>query len=155
MNDTAQVRTYRPEDIDDCVAVFRTNTPKYFQTSEESAFAEFLREPRCTYLVIEQGSKIVACGGFHVKTEKREASLCWGMVRQELHGNRLGTRLLKERLQRIALLPTIDRVRMDTSQHTVKFYERFGFVVESVIKDKYAPGLDRIDMALRLSAQKK
>jgi len=149
------VRDFRPEDRAACVAVFRSNIPKYFQTSEEPAFAEFLRQPRSTYLVIEQGSAIVACGGFHDNSEKREARLCWGMVREDLHGEALGTRLLQERLQRIAELPNFDRVRMDTSQHTVKFYERFGFVVESVAKDKYAPGLDRIDMVLRLSVQKK
>ena len=81
--------------------------------------------------------------------------MCWGMVRREFHGQGFGTRLLQERLKRLAALPNVDRVRMDTSQHTVKFYERFGFVVESVIKDNYAPGFDRIDMALPFFVQKK
>ena len=41
-------------------------------------------------------------------------------------------------------------VSIDTSQHTVPFYERMGFRTTSVMRDGYAPGLDRCEMILEL-----
>ncbi|WP_258078827.1 hypothetical protein [Xanthomonas arboricola] len=47
-------------------------------------------------------------------------------------------------------MPDVRRVILDTSQHTRQFYARFGFVVQQVTVDGYAPGLERWDMALDL-----
>ena len=46
--------------------------------------------------------------------------------------------------------PGVTAVRLDTGQHTTGFYERFGFVIERVTPDGYAPGSHRHDMVLTL-----
>jgi len=44
--------------------------------------------------------------------------------------------------------PGATGMRLNTGALTTGFYERFGFVVERVVKDGYAPGGDRHDMRL-------
>jgi predicted GNAT family N-acyltransferase len=149
------MRTWTPEDREKCLDVFRTNMPNYFFTAEEDGFAKFLDAPDCEYFVVEDGDEVVACGGFHVNSEEREASMVWGMVRQDRHKRGIGTLLLLGRLQKIAAMPEVTHVHMDTSQFTFKFYERFGFVVESVKKDGYLPGLDRYDMSMAMTEDRR
>lgn len=80
------------------------------------------------------------------------ARFCWGMVRLDCHGQGLGRSLAEARLALIRDDPQVRRVRLDTSQHTLSFFQRFGFRLESVHPDGYGPGLDRCEMLLELSA---
>lgn len=66
----------------------------------------------------------------------------------DLASPRPGNRLLSARLEAVRLMPNIQRVVLDTSQHTQAFYARFGFVAQHVVRDGYGAGLDRWDMAL-------
>jgi hypothetical protein len=149
------MRPWTPDDREKCLDVFRTNMPNFFFTSEEDGFVKFLDHPDCEYFVVEDGGEVVACGGFHVDSEKHEASIVLGMVRQDRHKTGVGTYLFLGRMKKIAQLPHITRVRMDTSQFTFRFYERFEFVVESVKKDGYQPGLDRYDMGMKLTDERR
>ncbi|MCI0343387.1 MAG: tRNA preQ1(34) S-adenosylmethionine ribosyltransferase-isomerase QueA, partial [Planctomycetales bacterium] len=58
--------------------------------------------------------------------------------------------LFEERLGWVRDRPSVARVTLDTSQHTVAFFERFGFRTTRVTRDHYAPGLHRHDMELVL-----
>jgi predicted GNAT family N-acyltransferase len=69
------------------------------------------------------------------------------MVRQDRHRNGLGRLLAHERLAAIDRSGVVERVELQTSQHTVGFYERLGFAAVSVEPDGFAPGIDRIVMA--------
>ncbi len=40
-------------------------------------------------------------------------------------------------------------IQLDTSQHTYRFFERFGFNVKQISKNGYGEGLDRYDMILK------
>ncbi|RZJ45532.1 MAG: GNAT family N-acetyltransferase [Brevundimonas sp.] len=151
--DTA--RPYTAADRAACLALFDSNAPRFFDPSERVGFEQFLDDLRWPYQVIERpdsegGGRIVACGGHAVEPDGRTVSLCWGMVEQGLHGQGLGRLLTEARLAAARAEPGVTAVRLDTGQHTTGFYERFGFVIERVVKDGYAPGSDRHDMRLTL-----
>jgi ribosomal protein S18 acetylase RimI-like enzyme len=143
-------RPYVAADRAACLALFDSNAPRFFDPSERAGFEQFLDEMRWPYQVIEREGRVVACGGHAVEPDGRTVSLCWGMVEQGLHGQGLGRRLTEARLAAARAEPGVTAVRLDTGQHTTGFYERFGFVIERVVRDGYAPGSDRFDMRLDL-----
>jgi GNAT superfamily N-acetyltransferase len=143
-------RPYEPIDREACLALFDSNSPRFFDPSERPGFEAFLDQLAWPYQVIERDGRIVACGGHAVEPDGRTVSLCWGMVEAGLHGQGLGRRLTEARLAAARAVPGATSVRLDTGALTTGFYERFGFVVETVQSDGYAPGSDRHDMRLTL-----
>jgi GNAT superfamily N-acetyltransferase len=149
-----RVRDYAPADREACLGVFDSNVPRFFVTAEREVFAAFLDALPGPYLVLEDGDgAIVGCGGYAVVPETRTADLCWGMVARGRHGTGLGALLLDARLDGIRADAAVDALELNTSQHTRGFYERRGFVVERVVPDGFAPGLDRCDMRLPLAGR--
>lgn len=146
-----RVRPFAPADRDACLAVFDSNVPAYFVAEERAAFVAFLDALPGPYLVLEdEDGSVAGCGGWAVVPETRTADLCWGMVSLHRHGTGLGRLLFDARLHGIRADADADAVALNTSQHTRGFYERRGFVIERVVPDGYAPGLDRCDMRLVL-----
>lgn len=146
-----RVREYTAADRGACLSVFDSNVPRFFVTDERAPFAAFLDALPGPYLVLEdEDGAVVGCGGYAVTPGTATVNLCWGMVRQEHHGTGLGKLLTVARLERIRADAAIEAVGLDTSQHTVGFYQRLGFRTERVTPDGYAPGLDRCDMRLVL-----
>ncbi|MBP2299879.1 GNAT family N-acetyltransferase [Azospirillum picis] len=146
------VRPYAEPDRNGCLAVFDGNMPRFFSAAERPDFARFLARHALdwSYLVLERGGRIAACGGIVLENDGTTAGLCWGMVDRALHGTGLGTTLTEARLRSAAAIPGVTRVKLDTSQHTHGFYRRFGFRTVAVAEDGYGPGLDRYDMLLHL-----
>jgi N-acetylglutamate synthase-like GNAT family acetyltransferase len=145
------IRRYLPADRDACLAVFDSNTPKFFRSHERRDFEEFLDGPGCSYFVMEHDAAIVGCGGYFVTEEKTLARLVWGMVRHDLQRQGLGRFLLLFRLREIAKAGGVQMVCLDTSQNTAVFFESQGFKVRRVTKDGYAARLDRVEMAMKLT----
>lgn len=143
---------YRPADLGACLAVFDSNVPRYFDPRERPVFTEFLGALPGPYLVLrlEEG-EVVACGGYAVREEAEAGDLCWGMVRRDLHGLGLGRALLNLRIDALREDSRVGHVELNTSQHTVAFYEGLGFRTVGVEPDGYAPGLDRCEMRLDLT----
>ena len=77
------------------------------------------------------------------------------MVHPNHQKSGIGARLTEFRLREIARTPFVDIVVMDTSQHTVGFFERFGFSATSVEPDSYAAGLHRYNMQLALDPKRR
>ena len=144
------VRPYQASDRDACLALFDGNTPRFFDPSERADFAAWLDTSTHPYLVILRDGRIVACGGHALEAGGSVASLCWGMVAQDVHGQGLGRALTQARLDAIRTMPQVARVTMNTSQHTQGFYARFGFVGVKVTPHGIGPGLDQWDMMLQL-----
>ena len=55
------------------------------------------------------------------------------------------------RLRGITKAGGVQLVSLGTSQHTAAFFEKQGFKVTSIRKDGYAPGVDRVEMMMKLS----
>lgn len=151
MTSDTSFRAYTPADRVACLALFDGNTPAFFAEVERGDFATFLDQEDKAYFVIEDGGRIVACGGY--ETEHDDAALacfCWGMVARDRHRMGLGERLARERLARIAADPRYTGVILDTTPMSRGFFERLGFTAVKTTPDGYAPGYDRIDMRLDL-----
>ncbi len=143
-------RPYEPKDRAACLALFDSNVPRFFDPTEKAGYERFLDRLDSPYQVIERDGRVVACGGLAVERDGRTATLCWGMVEGGLHGRGVGTALTGARLAAARATPGVEVVRLDTGRWTTGFYERFGFVLETVTPDGYAPGSDRHDMRLDL-----
>ncbi|MDB5440025.1 MAG: family N-acetyltransferase [Caulobacteraceae bacterium] len=142
------IEPYQPGDRDACLAVFDSNTPRFFRPDEREAFAAFLDAPPGPYLVGRREGAIVACGGYgEDPCAPGSWLLCWGMVVAHLHRQGLGRALLQARLRAAAEAPGFRELRLNTSQHSSGFFERLGFVVTEVERDGYGPGLDRYAMS--------
>lgn len=133
-------------DREACLALFDSNVPDFFHEGERPEFEAFLDDLPGPYLVLLRDREIVACGGYALRDGGAVADLCWGMVRRDLHGRGLGRHLAERRIARAVTDPRVAEIALNTSQHTVGFYERLGFVTLSVESDGYAPGLDRCEM---------
>lgn len=146
-------RAYLSEDRAACLAIFDSNLPRYFAPEERADFGTFLDSLTTEdwpYLVLTEDQRVVACGGLIVDAGLRQAALTWGMVDRARHGGGLGRQLTLFRLDLARATPGIDRVVMETSQHTRGFYDRLGFVVTKVTPDGFGAGIDRCDMVLTL-----
>jgi len=75
------------------------------------------------------------------------------MVQADLHKQGLGKFLLIERLKQIYKDFGETLVQIDTSQHSQGFFERYGFQVNEVAQNYFAPGLHRVDMELQLNEE--
>jgi N-acetylglutamate synthase-like GNAT family acetyltransferase len=145
------VRPYSPADHAACLAVFDSNTPRFFDPAERRKFETFLDAPFCSYFVMEHDGAIVGCGGYAIEQDTAMASLIWGMVRNDLHRRGLGRFLVMFRLKEITKANGAQIVRLSTSQHTAPFFAKQGFKVAGIEKDGYASGMDRVEMRMKLS----
>ncbi len=146
-----QLRQYDPADQERCLAIFDSNVPLFFGSAERPQFESFLVRLPGRYFVVEEapGGEVLACGGY-VEDEPGEIVLTWGMVDRAHHRQGIGRFLLVERLAELAAVPDWHTVRIDTSQHTSRFFERFSFSLTEVEPDRFGPGLDAYTMILPL-----
>ncbi|MDR6647920.1 GNAT family N-acetyltransferase [Chitinophaga ginsengisegetis] len=154
------IRPYTPSDKPACVAAFKSNMPGFFAPAELPDFEEWLRkqDTRYTspqknnneqYYVATLEEQVIGCGGYYIDTAKQEASMTWGLITHALHKQGYGKQLFLYRVHVIQSICPLCRIRLDTTQHSYPFFGKLGFVVTSITKDSYGPGLDRYDMELK------
>ena len=149
MSSRPAIRPYDSADREACLAVFDSNVSDYVAPGERALFAGFLDErPGPFFVVSDPARTVVACGGYALQASGRSADFCWGMVTKSAHGQGLGRLLARQRIADIRRNPQVDRIRLDTSQHTVGFYEHLGFRTVRIDPAGYGPGLDRCEMEL-------
>ena len=141
-----KISDFKPEYETACLDLFISNEGQYFDSSEKADFERFLREgvKKCPYFVVIEDGQILGCGGYAVVDGT--AYLCWGMVKRSWHQSGIGTRLLTYRLREIEAQFGAVPVKIDTSQHTQAFYQKFGFVVVGIKPDGFGPGIDEVAM---------
>jgi N-acetylglutamate synthase-like GNAT family acetyltransferase len=145
------IRPYRPEDREGCLRVLDSNVPEYFLASdreEVGAFLDRLEDQGVHYLVVEEEGAIVACGGVAVSATK-DARMCWGMVRRDVHRRGLGRMLLAARLIEGAKMGAVTS-SLATIPAVEGFFAKLGFELVGSEKDHYAPGWDRRDNVITL-----
>ncbi|MBN9387431.1 MAG: GNAT family N-acetyltransferase [Chloroflexi bacterium] len=144
------LREYTPQDKAACLDLFDSNLDPYFLPHERAEFSRFLDKKIGEYFVVEDNGDILGCGGIAFTDETGEANLTWGMINRQKHRQGIGSFLTEGRLERIRQIPGLKTVTIQTSQHTVAFYARYGFEVREIIKDGFGPGLDNYKMTLSL-----
>lgn len=143
----AHIRPYTPAARPACLAIFRSNLPKYFAPEELPLFAAWLDKPGLTdYYVLEVEGRVVGCGGFYALPEQRQANLAWGMIHSDHHGQGYGSLLTGYRLELMRERYPGYALMLSTSQHTFGFYEKQGYEVREVIPDGFGEGLDKYIM---------
>ena len=146
------VRPYLPTDRDACLAVFDSNAPEFFLPRERAEYERFLDDPSGPYFVMDHDGLIAGCGGYYViGGEPTRARMAWGMVLREWQRKGLGRLLLMYRLRQITKAGGVQFVGLDTSQRSAPFFQSQGFKVAGIAADGYGPGLDRVEMAMKLN----
>ena len=102
-----------------------------------------------TYFVLFNDFDLVACGGYGINKSQTKAGLSWGLVHSVHHNLGYGSYMLKYRLNEIRNNYLDIQIHLDTSQHTYRFFEKFGFSVNQISKNGYGEGLDKYDMILK------
>jgi len=150
MPDQIIIRKYTSSDQDSILEMLRLNTPAYFAPEEKGDLINYLNNHSENYFVVEYGKAVVSCGGFNYSDEKGVIRISWDMVDPQYQGMGFGSRLTEFRIEMIKQLPNVKRISVRTSQLAFKYYERFGFVLEEVIKDFWAPGFDMYRMEMNV-----
>lgn len=152
-----KIRNYKPNDRQQCVAIFNSNAPLFFDPNELPDFEFWLNgqdEKRLAYrqtevecfFVAELENNIIACGGYYIPREEQRANMVWGMVHNAAHRKGVGRTLIDFRIQQIHELYPEYAISLDTTQHSFHFFEKFGFATTKITADFYAKGLHRYDM---------
>ena len=130
-----------------CLDLFKSNVPNFFDPSEEILFNHYLQKDNVNYfLLFNSNNQLMAAGGYELEKTLNTIALTWGMVHIRYHKKGYGKSLVEFRLKSIAnYYPQFDVV-LNTSQKTFRFYEKLGFKLVSIKKDYYGVGLDRYDM---------
>jgi len=87
-------RPHSPHDLRTCLGVFDGNVPRFFAAAERAEFEAHLQgtdASRAPYVVLIRSGTVVACGGLTIDGTDHTATLSWGMVDREFHGQGLGT----------------------------------------------------------------
>ena len=139
-----QIVQYQPRFREACLGIFESNRPRFFTESEKVDFTQWLNQDALTdYYVLLLDGQAIACGGVYSEAARKTAGLSWGMVHAAYHGKGYGKLFTAFRVSLIAKQFPGYRCVIDTSHHTEKFYERFGFRTVRVQHDGYAPGLHK------------
>ena len=145
-------RVYETRDRDACIDVCRGNVPKFIAEEEVVLFSRFIDEQvpsSCRYVVGRVDGAVVACGGLARDGERQVATMCWGLVQRSWHGRGLGSALLVERMAWLSReeLQAGWKFELQTSQHTYRFFEKFGFRVGGITPNGFGGGLDKYEMS--------
>lgn len=146
------MRPYAPEDREACLALFDSNVPDFFRPQEREEYVAWLDNPGGPVVVLlDDVGGILAAGGVALEDDGETGSLCWGIVRRDLHGRGLGRTLLEARLGLLAADPACRRVRLSTIAGTVGFFEKLGFRTLRVDADGHGSGTDAYEMSAELT----
>lgn len=148
-----KIKKYSTSDYDQCVNIFKSNIPEYFAKDELSDFQDYIKNISTTkdgwtdsFYILKRDKKIVGCAGLGLNKSKKIATLSWGMVDKNYHRNGIGTQLTNYRLNLLQSYKLDLKIRLDTSQHSYLFYEKFGFKIEDIEKDGYEKGMHKYNM---------
>lgn len=143
-----EIDPYTRSDYSACLAIFDSNVPAFFATSEREGFARFLDSLPGPFWVVRDRSSgmVVGCGGLSIADEGATAWLRWGMVLAGSQMQGIGRRLIEVRLQWLDSQPKVKRIRIATTGQACGFFQRMGFELTTTAQEPYGPGLDRYDL---------
>jgi len=134
-----------------CVDIFRSNVPNFFSDHEIAEYEQYLdRYAQKNYWGAFDNTLLVGAGGIWVRADG-VGRLVYGIIQRDLHLKGYGRQLLHFRLKKLAELPDLQVIQLDTSQHNPEFFKRFGFTEIAVTENKYGSGLHSQQMELRLN----
>lgn len=143
-----KIRPYTPSDDESIITLLRLNTPKYFAPEEEQDLRDYFTNHIDRYFVVEYNDTIIGSGGINIINKGKNAALSWDIIHPDYQGKGVGSQLTQHCLDVIKTIEGIENISVRTSQLVYKFYEKFGFVLQEVIKDYWADGIDMYRMEI-------
>jgi len=143
------IRNYTKKDKSTLIELLRQNTPEYFDPSEEIEFINYLDHEVEDYFVYELDFKIIGAGGINYFLEEKSARISWDMVDSKSQGKGIGKKLTQHRINHLKRNTEVEIIRVRTSQHAYKFYEKMGFELEKIEKEYWAKNFDLYLMRMK------
>ncbi len=150
MNTEITIRRYTPADREGVLNLLRMNTPMYFSPDEEKDLHYYLDNHVENYFVLVSGNTLLGCGGFNFSDDLTVGKISWDIFHPHHQGKGLGRMLTQYRIDKLKEYDCINIISVRTSQLVYKFYEKFGFVLQEVVKDYWAKGFDLYRMEIRV-----
>ncbi|MFY7811309.1 MAG: GNAT family N-acetyltransferase [Flavobacterium sp.] len=145
-NENISIREFEVNDSKKIVDLFRLNVPKFFAKEEEKDLIQYLENEIELYYVLLYDGKIVGSGGINFENEMKTGIISWDIIHFDFQGKKLGSQLLKHRIEKLKTIESIQEIVVRTSQFTYLFYDKQGFEISEIIKDYWAKGFDLYSM---------
>ena len=139
---------YEPGDYAACLALFGANSPEFFAPNEEADYREFLTASPDWYEVCIRTGDVIGAYGLE-QIRPSTGAVRWILLHPTAHGAGIGSRVMNRLIER-ARASGLTTVLIAASQKSAPFFARFGAVVLEERANGWGPGLDRIDMILKL-----
>ena len=136
------LRPYKTTDKAAVLQLLKSNTPTYFDPTEQKALEQYLEEELEEYFVVEAQGQIIGAGGINYFPELRKARIAWDLISPDFQGKGIGRKLTEHRIQHLNKNSEVDLIIVRTSQIVYEFYEKLNFQVVEIKKDFWAPGYD-------------
>ncbi len=134
------IREYTAVDKESLLGIYKLNTPQYFSADEEKDLLYYLENEIEYYFVLELNQQVVGGGGFNFSGDKTIGKISWDLIHPDIQGKSLGSILLKHRIEKLKIFPTVEQITVRTSQFVYQFYEKSGFQLIEVVEDYWAKG---------------
>jgi len=154
-----EILPFQKKHLNDCLSIFESNCPPFFDPSEKILFTRFLdslitdkpirKSIQKNFFFVAVAIKtndVVGCGGYYSVKGAKQIRFSWGMVLNSWHGKRIGTQLVDYRIDKIRRNFQGFDINLDTSQHTFEFYMKNKFSVLSIEKEGYSKDLDKYEL---------
>ncbi len=136
------IRSYKIEDRESLMKIFKSNTPKFFDREELQDFQEYLDQRGDTYLTILYKGKIIGGTGYYVKESDASGRISWIFFHPDYSGQGFGKRVVVYCLDILRADPIVKKLVINTSQFACRFFEKFGYELVKIEKDYWGTGLD-------------
>ncbi|MDY3339432.1 GNAT family N-acetyltransferase [Riemerella anatipestifer] len=144
------IREYQEGDKDNLLSILKLNIPHFFAEEELNDFKIYLEQKIEYYFVAEYKGKIVGSRGINLEHASKIAKISWDFINPQYHGLGIGRKLLEYRIDIIKVMHKDYKIIVRTSQYVYPFYEKNGFVLESIIKDYWSQEFDLYLMQYKL-----
>ena len=142
MTSPARVHPYRDKDLQGLLAIFRANTPQYFDSAEESDFIEYLEVYGATYFVAHLNNQLIGGCGYHLEKDVLTGRISWSLINPSQQGLGVGSLLVNHCLMQLKMIERVTKIAVHTSQFGRTFFSKFGFIESQFQKNYWGPGLD-------------
>ena len=146
-------REYRASDRERCLAIFDSNTPRFFAPNERQDYVDFLAAVPSAYEVCVLRDHVV--GAFGVTGSKSTprgdaVRLQWILVDPTAQGQGVGRAVMERVLEaaRLILGRAGGHVDIAASHLSAPFFVRFGAVEIARIENGWGPEMHRVDMEM-------
>jgi len=142
------LQPYINTDQEKLVEILNLNIPKYFAPEEVIDFIHYLEIKGDTYFTIKNENEIIGGVGYAVRNDDKSGRINWIFLHPEFSKIGKGRKAAEECLMILKSNPTVEFLKVRTSQFVYEFFEKLGFKITHTKKDYWAKGFDLYEMEM-------